>query len=321
MPQHFMRLRKIWGGLLVGSCLAGFTTPAPPAQLHTFQLQSDVQVFPLYLINAFPFIEGEVNGQKGKFMFDTGNASTLSLNNHLLKLPTGQARGQGFVASGQRFTRLLHDTIANVSLTGGLAYRNLLRVESNSFDFLESITPDCIGQIGFGYVANYVFKLDYTQRQLTCYRQTPARQVSRDYLRGERVLAVLDIETRKHPGNVLARVRVGGIPFICGFDTGQQGNVYLDAATRQQLLARGVLVPLAEQDGDTTCTLRAVELARGFKADMHAIYMHSQRNKSLDAALGLTDEPHELHLGYAFLSQFTTIWDTQAGKLYVCAPR
>ncbi len=301
-------------------CLASFTAPAP-VQLHTFQLQGDVQVFPLYLINAFPFIEGKVNGQKGKLMFDTGNAHTLSLNNHLLKLPSGKVKGQGFVASGQTFTRMLHDTIASVSLANGLAYRNLLQIESNSFDFLEGITPDCIGQIGFGYVEGYVLKLDYTQRRLTCYRQTPARQASRDYLRGERVLAVLDIETRKHPGNVLAKIRVGGISFICGFDTGQQGTAYLDTATRHHLLAQGVLVPLTEQDGDTTCTLRAVELVRGFKVDLHALDVLSQRNKPLDAALGLTDEPHELHLGYAFLSQFTTVWDAQAGKLYVCAPR
>lgn len=132
---------------------------------------------------------------------------------------------------------------------------------------------------------------------------------------------MLNIETRQHPGNVLAKVRIGGIHFICGFDTGQQGNVYLDQATRRTLLAKGLLVSLPEQDGDSLCTLRSVVLSPGFQTDMHAIYVHTLRNKPLDAALGLTDEPHELHLGYAFLSQFTTIWDAQAGKMYLCVPK
>jgi len=307
--------------VLASAWLTSSTTPLPPAQLHEFKLRGDVQAFSLRLIDAFPFIEGEVNGQKGKFMFDTGNSLTLIPNNHLLKLPPGQPLGQGFTGSGQHFTRMLHDTIARVSLSNGLSYQDLLKIQSIPFDFLEQLTPDCIGQIGFGYVEGYILKLDYAQRQLTCYQQTAARQASRDYLRGERVVAVLDIETRKRPGNVLAKVRIGGIPFLCNFDTGQQGGIYLDPATRRTLLAQRALVLLPVHEGDSLGTLRAVELAAGFKIDAHAINLMSERNKPMDATLGLTNEPHVMSLGYAFLSQFTTIWDSQAGKMYVCAPK
>ncbi|MGI4832727.1 MAG: hypothetical protein ACRYFK_04620 [Janthinobacterium lividum] len=174
-----MRILESLACPVAGIWLAGFTPPQTAAQLYVFQLHGDVQIFPLRLIDAFPFIEGEVNGQKGKFMFDTGNAGTISLNNHLLKLPAGQVKGQGFVASGQRFTSMLHDTIASVKLGSGLSYRKLLNVKSNSFDFLESITPDCIGQIGFSYAQGYVLKLDYAQRRLTCYQQTAARPPGR----------------------------------------------------------------------------------------------------------------------------------------------
>lgn len=54
-------------------------------------------------------------------------------------------------------------------------------------------------------------------------------------------------------------------------------------------------MPLPAQDGDSLCTLKGVRL-------------------------GLT-EPNLLSVGYAFLSQFTTIWDPQAHRKYLCTPQ
>lgn len=307
--------------LLASALLVATGASQPPAPAATFRLSGDVQTFPLRLIDAFPFIEGEVNGQPGKFMFDTGNADDLDLNSHLLKLPAGRPLGQGSVGSGQRFTRAQYDTIASVSLSNGLAYKNIAGVEGNSYDFLEGITPDCIGQIGFGYVEGYILKIDYTQRVLTCYRQTAARRASQDFLRGERVVAVLDVETRKRPGNVVARVKIGGRDFLCGFDTGQQGQLFLSKPLRQALLAQKLLAPLSVREGDSLYTIRQVEFGRGVKLDLHALTITPTRNERMDKALGYTQEPNLLTVGYAFLSQFTTIWDAEANKMYLCAPK
>jgi hypothetical protein len=314
-----MLLKKSLYPLLVSTLLAGFMPPPVPSD--TFRLSGDVQTFPLRIIDAFPFIEGEVNGRPGKFMFDTGNADDLDLNSHLLKLPTGRPLGQGSVGSGQKFTRAQYDTIANVRLSNGLAYKNLLGVEGNSYDFLEGITPDCIGQIGFSYVKGYILKIDYTQRLLTCYQQTAARRASQDFLRGERVVAILDVETRNRPGNVVARVKIGGYDFLCGFDTGQQGQLYLPKAVRQALLAKKLLVPLPVADGDSLYTIRQVDFGRGLKLDLHALNAMSTRNQIMDKALGYTQEPNLLTVGYAFLSQFTTVWNSEANKMYLCAPK
>jgi hypothetical protein len=305
--------------LLVGSALLAGFTPSP-SSTTTFRLSGDVQVFPLRLIDAFPFIEGEVNGRPGKFMFDTGNAGDLSLNSHLLKLPAGKMLGQGSVGSGQKFTRTQYDTIASVRLSNGLAYTKLPGIEGHSFDFLEGITPDCLGQIGFRYTEGYILKLDYTQRLLTCYRQTVARRASQDFLRGEHVVAVLNVETRKRPGNVLAKVKIGNADFLCGFDTGQQGQLYLSKALRQALLQKKLLVPLSTPEGDSLCTIRQVDFGHGVKLDLHAIGVTAVRNQVMDKALGYT-EPNLLTVGYAFLSQFTTIWDSEANKMYLCAPK
>ena len=306
--------------LLVSSLLVSFGASLPPAPSSVFQLSGDVQVFPLRLIDAFPFIEGEVNGQPGKFMFDTGNPGDISLNSHLLKLPAGKPQGHGSVGSGQQYTRTRYDTIASVRLAGGLDYAKLPGVEGNSFDFLEGITPDCIGQIGFRYTTGYVLKLDYTQRQLTCYRQTDARRASHDFLRGEHVVAVLEVETRKRPGNVVAKIKIGSYDFLCGFDTGQQGQLYITKPVRQALLAKKLLVPLPTGTGDTLYTIRQADFGQGIKLDLHALNTSAQRNKNMDAALAYT-EPNLLTVGYAFLSQFTTIWDSEANKMYLCSPK
>jgi hypothetical protein len=307
--------------LLASALLLGMQSSQLPKPSAVFQLSGDVQTFPLRLIDAFPFIEGEVDGQPGKFMFDTGNADDLSLNSHLLKLPAGKVLGEGSVGSGQKFTRTRYDTIASVRLSNGLAYAKLPNVEGNSFDFLESITPDCLGQIGFRYTQGYILKLDYTQRLLTCYRQTAARRASQDFLRGERVVAVLDVETRKRPGNVVAKVKIGSHSFLCGFDTGQQGGIYLGKTLRQALLKQQLLVPLPPTAGDSLYTIRQVDFGRGVKLDLHAINLNTTRNPAMDEALGYTEEPNLLTVGYAFLSQFTTIWDSEANKMYLCAPK
>ena len=286
-----------------------------------FALNGDIQVFDLQIINAFLFIKGKVNGQTGHFMFDSGNPNRVVLNNHFLKLPAGRAAGEGSVGSGQRYSRTFYDTIDSLSLGNGLAYQKLAGIEGNSLGFLEHITPDCLGQIGFGFVDGYILKLDYTQRQLTCYRATSARRASQDFLQGEQVVGVLTYEVRTRPGDPLVHVKVGADDFICEFDTGQQGYVYLSEPQRQLLLAQQRLVLLAARDGDEQpCTLRGVDFGQGLKLDLHAIYVKNTHNRGLEKALSIT-EPNFLSLGYAFFNQFTTIWDTQAHKMYLCQPR
>jgi hypothetical protein len=56
------------------------------------ELHGDSVVFPITLINAFPFISATVNGVEGKFMFDTGSAGSITLNDNFSKLPNKKIR-------------------------------------------------------------------------------------------------------------------------------------------------------------------------------------------------------------------------------------
>ena len=43
-------------------------------------LEGDVVKIPVDVINDWPFIDGEVNGVKGRWMFDTGNSKAFSVH-------------------------------------------------------------------------------------------------------------------------------------------------------------------------------------------------------------------------------------------------
>ena len=131
-------------------------------------LHGDTIAFPITLVDAFPFISVTVNGIKGKFMFDTGLASAIEINDNVVKLPGKKKAGTGNVGSGQSFTTNLNDTVAEVKFQNGLTYRNLLNIKSANLDFLQNnITPDCIGYIGHEFYNGYIFKLDYLKRKIT----------------------------------------------------------------------------------------------------------------------------------------------------------
>src|SRR5690606_7837976 len=188
---------------------------------NEFRLIGDSISFPLTIVNAFPFISGEVNGVKGKFMFDTGHKGALAINNNLVSLSSEIETGNGFVASGQEFEIYTNDNVEEVLLVNGLYFEDLKKVKSANYDFLQDgITPDCIGYIGFDFFKGYLFKLDYTKRKLTFYKNTPGREFLKDFLAGENVLTILDFEIRNLPNIPMIKVKVAGVEMLGLFDTG-----------------------------------------------------------------------------------------------------
>lgn len=58
-------------------------------------------IFPIVLIDDYPFIVGRIAGVGGKLMLDTGYAHALTINEH--RVPRGEALtvGKGHFGSGQ----------------------------------------------------------------------------------------------------------------------------------------------------------------------------------------------------------------------------
>src|SRR5690606_38575707 len=286
---------------------------------NEFRLTGDSISFPLTLVNAFPFISGEVNGVKGKFMFDTGKKEALEINNNMVPLSSQKESGDGFVASGQQFKVYTNDTIEEVRLVNGLHFQNLKQIESANLDFLQNdITPDCIGYIGFDFFKGYLFKLDYTKRKLTFYKNTPAREFSIDFLNGEKVLAILDFEIRNLPNIPMLKVKVNKVEILGLFDTG--GNYGLLGITdkdAEKLIKENNLINYGKDGYDTDLfSLNNVKMKGQLTTDFLAIDRYEGDFSPVRKAIGITED-NFLLIANRFLAKYKTVWDYEHQKIYV----
>jgi hypothetical protein len=280
--------------------------PPPP---KIFGLTEDIISLPIGMVREFPFVAATVNGVPGKLMFDTGKMAALSLNDHKAPLKDGNVGG----------VRGLYAEVAAVDLANGLSYRSIPNVPGTDLSFMEeSITPDFLGFIGHDFYRGYLFKLDYKGNRITFYRRTKARRQSKDYLFGERVVAVVGFMTYKFPTRPLIPVTVGGINFTGTFGTGMEGAVYMTKATQASLTEQRLLTPAPDR-GDSFYDIAGISLPPGFKAAVSGIRVF---NKTAPDPLGLTGapEPNIIQFGYAFLRQYKTVWDFSESRIYLLKP-
>lgn len=310
-------MKKIIYLLLI--CGSSLTIMAQKITKKNFVPTEDIVVFPITLINAFPFISGEVNGVKGKFMFDTGNQNALDINDNLVQLTQKKEKGSGQVGSGQKFKANINDTIAEVKLADGSVYKNLVNIKSGNYDFLQNaITPDCIGYIGHNFFKGYLVKLDYLRRKIILYKNTDQRKSSKDFLEGEKVLAIINFEIRRLPNHPLVRVKIGGIEMIAAFDTGQYGTFQLEDKVEKLLTAKSLIIPSGKDaENDKTYTINDMVLDGKFKVSLKGVYSETREdNEHVREALQITED-NIIDIGYRFLDQYKTIWDYEAKKIYI----
>ncbi|WP_133177626.1 hypothetical protein [Chitinophaga parva] len=309
--------------LLLSVMALGTSAQQPAGQVYqdTARLHGDSIVFPLTLVNAYPFVSVEVNGVQGKFMFDTGLNSDLEINDNAVDLPGKKAVKTGQVGSGQSFMLNINDTIAQVRFKNGLTYQHLRHITSANFDFLQrNITPDCIGYIGHHFFDGYIFKLDYLKRKLTFYKATDQRKTVKDFLNGEKVLAILHFETRRLPNHPMVRVRIGNVDLLGSFDTGQYGLIQLDSEAAKTLEASSLLI----QDGndsndDPIVNVNDIVLDGNFQTSLKGIYPFTYEQTAPFRKGMQIREASYICFGYRFFEQYKTVWDYEEKKIYVLA--
>ena len=287
--------------------------PAPnkaaPPPSNIFGLTEDKTSLPIIMVREFPFVAATVNGVPGKLMFDTMKREALSLNDHKAPLKGGNV---GVV-------RGLYPEVAAVDLDGSLSYRNIPNVLGEDLSFMEeTITPDFLGFIGYDFYRGYLFKLDYKGNRITFYRRTKARRQSKDYLFGERVVAVVGFTTYKFPNRPIVPVTIGGVNFIGTFGTGMEGAVYMTKAAQASLTEQRLLPPVPDR-GDSFYGITGISLTPGLKAAVSGIRVFNKPAPDLPALTG-TAEPNIIQFGYAFLRQYKTVWDFSESRIYLLTP-
>jgi hypothetical protein len=283
--------------------------PAKADRAPEIRLTGETVTLPIVMVREFPFIEARIAGVSGKLMLDTGIEGALTVNDHRVPVKDARTIGTGFFGSGQTFAIRLAHELRDIRI-GGLRYPRATQVDVQDARMLEGITPDFIGWFGYNAFAGHAMKLDYRALRATFYRHGGA-----DYLKGERVIAQLPFETRKLPNHPILPGRIGTMPVVTTWDTGQNGTLYTSEAGKARLLKEGRLVPHA--DDPDLFDLHGLEL------DGHA--MPVVRGIDIEMApspaakpTGIT-EPDELTIGYALLHQFKTVWDYDRKRIYLLA--
>lgn len=273
-------------------------------QAPEVRLAGDTVTLPIVMVREFPFIEGSVNGVHGKFMLDTGAQRAMALNDHRIPLTGGFPMGTGHFGSGQTFDVTLRPKATDVNVAG-LHFDSVTRVQSQDATMLERITPDFLGWFGYQAWSAYAMKLNYQTQEATFYRAGPDA-----FLAGEKRVARVPYTIRKLPNIPLVKGALGSMDLIVSFDTGQQGNIYVDAATRDRWVKEGRLVP----DGEDTYDVKGLRLGDGFTVDVPKLRLWTTPFPAAEPT-GIT-EPFSISLGYALLSQYVTVWDFPSQSLY-----
>ncbi len=270
---------------------------------------------PITMAREFPLVSAKINGVSGVLMFDTGSKDALSLNDHAVVLEGGRTVGHGFFGSGQTFEVNAYPKVETVELGGGLVFRDVSNVTGKDLSFMEkAIAPDFLGFLGFEFFRGYLLALDYKALKLTFYRQTQAREESKDYLEQEKVLAILPFETRKLPNHPLVRISIGDVPFLATFDTGQEGMAYMSKSVEDRLISKGIIAPAQSQEGPLY-DISAIKLTPALDASLAQIRIASDGFPAAEP-LGIP-ETELLVLGYGFLRNHKTIWDFKGRKIFI----
>ncbi|QNL52312.1 hypothetical protein H8S90_12505 [Olivibacter sp. SDN3] len=309
----------IFGPILLGMFLV---INIPQTNAQTFEslpvLHGDTVVFPIKLVNAYPFISGTVNGVTGKFMFDTGSSNSIALNDNVLSFPEKKVTGSGVVGSGQTYKASTIDTVKKITFNNGLVYKNLEKIHSANYNFVENITPDFIGYIGYKFFEGYTFKLDYIHKKVTFYKNTPQRELNKDFLTNEKVLSIIDFDTRRLPNHPLIKFKIGNTEILGAFDTGQNGLLQVSDNT-QKVLSSERLITQSGVDGagDTILTVKNVLIGEQLKIDLKGIEQEEAENIKVIRKELEIPEPDLMTFGYRFLSLYKTVWDFDAKKIYI----
>lgn len=293
--------------------LSVYTSTKGQSGVSEMKLTDDTYTFKLKVIQYFPFIGIRINDIEGLAMFDTGNEERLVINRNRVKEPAGTKIGVGAAGSGQTFDVYRLDTVDSIILGNGLKYQHVQHLLSFDIGFIETITPDMLGFIGYNFFSGYLFKLDYANGLLTFYKDTPERKKEKDFLKNENIIAVLDFETRQQPNQPVIKCKIGGVDFTGSFDTGTKGTISLSDSLQKELSKRGVL---KLSDSTPEVLINEIELQGNVKVNaVHADYFPQIKTQG-SGAIGMNEE-NTLTIGYSFLSQFKTVWDYEQKKIYL----
>ena len=294
-------LRRPAAALALALALQGCAAIGGPAtgSLAEAVRSQGVVDLPIQIHQSYVLVAGQVNGQPGRFMLDSGSPDRYFLNRGVIPLAVGPEVSRGRTGSGQAI--VVHDAldVASLQLAGHAELPDAggtpaAGVRAADFSFLQPLIPDFLGFVGAPWLGAQVFALRYAPAQLLLADPGQADRL----LQGSARVTLVHFEgkdgTLPH-----ATFQLGATDLRALFDTGSPGALQLTAETRTRL----------EQAGALRCDAGppAACVPQGLR--------HGQQ--VLDSgALPLTIGPdNRIVLGAALLQRYISVWNLRAGTL------
>lgn len=281
-------------------------------EINEVKLEGDIVSIPFRLIGEWIFIDGEVNGIKGRFMFDTGSKNAITLNSNKIKGIEPEEMGKGFVGSGQTFKSLQYSKIDSIKIDE-LNYYSLKNIQANNMDYLNNISTDIVGMVGFDFFKGYNLKIDYLRNLLTFFKHKSNDKG--DNIKKEKYyITTLPYFIRKLENHPMITVTQNGIKYLAFFDTGGgRGMLSLDETSFKDLKSKGKIIDFYEQPSPLY-SLFDVKINKSLTVNLFGLNK-SEINPAFEP-LGIT-EKNVIGLAYSFLSNYTTLWDTQNKRIHI----
>jgi len=295
------------------SSYAQETNNAEAIMNNNIYLKGDVVKIPLAIILDWPFIDGEINGEKGRWMFDTGNNVTFALHSKKVHGIGSKITGSGFTGSGQKFEVLGYPLIDQIKV-GNNVYNSLKKVRGNNYDFLEQITPEVIGQIGFKFFDGYDMKLDYLRSEITFYKQKDNVENWKDIKNHKNYITSLPYFTRKLDNHPMIKIQNKGIDFLIDFDSGGGKGVFtIKDSDFEKLKNEGDFEEFYDEPG-AFYNWYNIKIDERLTINLYGLEKedYSPAHKPLQIT-----EKNTLTFAHSFLSQYITVWDTKNKVIHV----
>jgi len=268
---------------------------------------------PFHLVDGFILIDAEINGKRGKLMFDTGNSNNLLLNNNYLELSKESKIGEGTVGSGQQI-EIFTDVVSSVSMGLDLNM-GPQNVEHANFDFTQiGITSDMMGFLGYDFIKDYEFIIDYDDQVIEMYLISENK--NNKFYNEDDIVVELDFSTPFMPNIPYVNFDYKGQKIIANFDTGNQGSLNLNESETEAFVASGVINKI-ESNGHYGQPMKIAKYTID-NLTYNGVQLDKIKNiiNHENSGMPITKENEfDLGIGYQFLKNYKSIWNFKTKKI------
>ena len=140
--------------------------------------------FPFHLIDGYIFIDGQVNGRKGKFAF--------FLNHHFVPLTKDKYLSEGHAASGQFIVLHTQNRAVSIKLADQIQLDGLKSMPHSNFDFIQNNVMDkFLGMAGHGFNKNYLFIINYDEQTIDSHALDQTGNAPRYSMEKDKIIVTL----------------------------------------------------------------------------------------------------------------------------------